>query len=97
MPALTVSFTMDSATDKDLVLWLERLPKGKRSETIRNTLRDGLGRGGITHSDIYEAVKDLEEKIGTSAVVVGTEQPDARPQNDIPPDIVNTLNGLGLD
>lgn len=93
MAKLTVSFTLDSEKDRDLVHWLERLPHRRRSAAIRETLRAGLARGGVTLGDVYQAVKELERKIRAGAVTV-----DHHPENpegwEEPPEAVAALDAL---
>jgi hypothetical protein len=94
MAKITVSFAVDSDKDGDLVRWLDGVPKGKRSEAIREALRAHLGRGGVTLADVYQAVKALERKIGTGAVVAGDLSDPGEP--DAPPDVLAALDSLGL-
>jgi len=81
MAKVTVSFTLDGENDRDLVRWLNGLPKGGKSERIRAVLRSGLARGGITIGDVYQAVKALESKVQAGIVIhngqVNEEPPDA--------------------
>ena len=95
MTTVTVCFTVDSDRDRDLVRWLDGLPKGKRSEAIRQTLRDGLARGGVTLGDVYQAVKALERKLDAGVVVTSATVPDLDGE-DAPADVLATLVGLGL-
>ena len=69
MATVTVCFTVDNDDDHDLVRWLDGLPKRKRSEAIRETLRAGLDRGGVTLGDVYQVVKGLERRLQNGAVV----------------------------
>ena len=73
MATVTISFTVDSEGDKDLVRWLDSLPRRKRSAPIRKTLRDGLARGGVTLGDVYQAVKGLRQ-LGIIKTVVRPDQ-----------------------
>ena len=95
MATVTVSFTVDSEKDRDLVRWLDGLPRRKRSEAIREALRAHLGRGGVTLGDVYQAVKALERKLGTG-VVVASASPSGRDEPDVPPDVLAALDSLGL-
>ena len=91
MAKVTVCFSLDSERDRDLVRWLENLPKRGRSEAIRYTLRSNLSRSGITLGDIYEAIMDLKRH----GFVVGA-QSSTTLTNDEPPDVAAALNTLGL-
>ncbi len=91
MAKLTVSFTLDSEQDRDLVRWLDSLPKRGRSEAIRDALRAHLGHSGITLNDVYEAIMDLKRSdfaADTSGNTVAA--------NDEPPDVAAALDNLGL-
>jgi len=86
---------VDSDRDGDLVRWLDGVPKGKRSEAIREALRAHLGRGGVTLGDVYQVVKALERKLGTGMVVASAALPD-RDEPDAPPDVLAALDWLGV-
>jgi hypothetical protein len=91
MAKITVTFSLDSERDKRILRWLEGLPKRKKSEAIREVLAAHLGQNGITLQDIYEAVMDLKR----SGLAVAS-QDDSRPQSDVPADVLDNLNKLGL-
>jgi len=95
MATVTVSFTVDGEKDRDLVRWLDGLARRKRSEAIRQALRAHLGQGGVTLGDVYQAVKALERKLGTSVVVASTSLSD-RDEPDAPPDVLAALDSLGV-
>ena len=95
MATVTVSFTIDSEKDRDLVRWLDGLPRRRRSEAIRRVLRDGLGRGGVTLGDVYRAIKVLERKLDAGATVASASVPDLGGE-DAPVDVVAALDSLGL-
>jgi hypothetical protein len=56
---------------------------------------DGVGRGGVTLGDVYQAVKALERKMGTGAVVASLPLSD-RDEPDAPPDVLAALDSLGV-
>jgi hypothetical protein len=90
MGSVTITVSLDSDRDRDLMRWIESIPKRHRSETIRDTLRQGLGRvSGVTLGEVYQAVKDLERKLSASVVVTETGPGE-------PPDIAAALDSLGL-
>lgn len=84
---VTVSF--DTNLDRDLLDWLNSLPKGVRSATIRQTLRAGLTGSDVTLSDVYRAVEALAHKFGNGVVAAPTVP-------DEPPDVAANLDSLGL-
>ena len=91
MSKVTVSFSLDSERDQDLVRWLENLPKRGRSEAIRGALRRHVSRSSITLGDIYQAILDLKRQ-GMVAVSGNND----RLTGDEPPDVAEALDGLGL-
>jgi len=95
MATVTISFTVDSEKDRDLVRWLDGLPRRKRSEAIRKALRANLGRGGVTLGDVYQAVKALERRLD-AGVLVASASPSNRDELDAPPDVLAALDNLGL-
>jgi hypothetical protein len=88
---ITVSFTLDDKTDSDIARWLTSLPHGYKSEHIRETLRIGLARGGVTLGDVYRAVKELDRKVQAGGAVVN---PGPRQEGDEPPDAAAALDRL---
>ena len=90
MARVTVTFTLDSEKDARLVRWLNQA--GNRSAAIREALNAYLGGAGVTLGDVYQAVKDLEHKIGAASFAVISE-PGRREE---PPDVAATLDRLGL-
>jgi hypothetical protein len=91
MAKIHVSFTLDSQEDKRLVRWLDGLPKGEKSAAIREALAAHLGQNGVSHRDILDAIEDLK-RCGVAVVA----QDDDKPQSDVPADVLENLNGLGL-
>jgi Arc/MetJ-type ribon-helix-helix transcriptional regulator len=91
MAKSVVSFVLDEEQDRDLLRWLQSLPKGARSEAIREALRAHLGRSGITLGDIYQAILDLKR----GGLVLSAQGNDAS-ASDEPLDVAATLDNLGL-
>ena len=56
-----VNFVLNSETDKDILRWLAR--QENRSAAVREAIRAHIKGGGVTLSDVYQAVKDLERKV----------------------------------
>lgn len=101
MPKVTISFTLDSTEDRDILRWLEA--QENRSAAIREALRASLGRGGVTLADVYQAVKDLERRLWSGSVVPagptgqgpsGRGQADPPDEPEEPPDLVTALDAL---
>ncbi|MBU0513918.1 MAG: hypothetical protein KJ621_04030 [Proteobacteria bacterium] len=96
MATVTVSFTLDSETDRDLVRWLAALPRRQKSAMIRDTLRVGLARGDLTLGDVYQAIKEVERKLARGVVVAGGAPAGAAPRDwpDEPADAAAALDAL---
>lgn len=95
MANLTIAFSVNTETDADLVRWLAGLPKRGKSEAIRKVIRVGLGRGGVTLGDIYQAVKALDHKLQAGVIVAQVSSGDVA-HVDEPPDVAANLDKLGL-
>lgn len=91
---VTVSFTLDPQADRDIVRWLERLERGKKSAAIRAAIRDHLRRNGVTVGDVYQAVKDLERKLKAGAFVVSGDGSTNTEEWDEPPEAAAALDAL---
>jgi hypothetical protein len=91
MARQTVTFVLDTVRDRDILFWLDR--QENKSAAIREAIRTHLGRSGVTLVDVYEAIQDLKRCGWLS-------RPEARtlamPGSDEPPDVVATLDRLGL-
>ncbi len=96
MATVTVSFTLDDQADREVVQWLARLPKRRKSAAIREALREYLQGQGVTLSDIYQVVREIDHKLTTGAVVVGGNDPSDAIDTDEPPDMAAALDNLGL-
>jgi hypothetical protein len=96
MAKVTSSFTLDDQSDRDILTWLDRLPKRKKSEAIREVLRAHLRGRGVTLSDIYQAVREIDRKLASGAVIVGTGEVDDAMDTNEPPDVAAALDSLGL-
>jgi hypothetical protein len=86
-----VSVSMDTETDRDLLRWLKQ--QENQSAAIRAALRNYIERGGVTLSDVYQAIKSLERKLQTGAILAGAIQSDSDYHE--PPDVAATLDALG--
>jgi len=90
MARQTITFVLDTVRDRDILHWLEG--QENKSAAIRAAIRAHLGRGGITLTDVYEAIQDLKRcgwMTGSGA------QAPAAIHNDEPPDVAAALDGLG--
>jgi hypothetical protein len=91
MSKLIVSFSLNPERDRRIVHWLNSQPN--KSAAIREALEAHLGGGGVTLSDIYQAVLKVERRIGSGALVASNPSPEL---TDEPPDVAANLDALGL-
>ena len=91
MSKLIVSFSLNPDKDRRIVQWLGS--QQNKSAAIRKALEAYLGGGGVTLSDVYRAVVELERKIESGAFAVS---PSGPLPVDEPPDIAANLDALGL-
>ena len=84
MTTVTVRFALDDYQDRDLLRWLDGLPKGRKSEAIREALRSHISaHTPITLGDVYQAVRELERTLqGGAFVAAGTVQEDGDAPDD---------------
>ena len=51
-----VGISLDTETDKDILRWLQRIPKGEKSSAIRDAIRAYIGQGGLTGYNIMTEI-----------------------------------------
>jgi hypothetical protein len=91
MPKTTVSFSLDTHTDRDLLTWLSR--QDNRSAAIRTALRGHLDGGrGISLADVYQEIRALRRRLETGVLTTPAEPMPA----DEPPELALALDNLGL-
>lgn len=91
MAKQTVTFVVDTERDRDILRWLGS--QDNKSAAIREAIREHLGRGCITLTDIYEAIQGLKRGNWTPAPHT---QPDNVEGRDESPDVAAALDSLGL-
>ena len=98
MTRVVMSFALDNQKDKRILRYLEELPRGEKSKAIREALHAHLGSGGVTLGDVYQAVKDLERRLGSGSMSVQARSVGDVPETltDEPTDVAASLDGLGL-
>ena len=92
---ITVSFTLNSEKDADILDWLDGLASGEKSSQIRDAVRSYIRSWAgedITLRDIMREIQDLKRH----GVVVQSGVVEESDGCDEPPDIVNTLKNLGI-
>ena len=92
MATVTVSFSLDTEADQNILCWIDSLPKRKRSEAIREALRGHLEHG-VSLGDVYQAVLALERKIGQGVILSSGNHKEV---SEEPEDIAAALDNLGL-
>ena len=86
---ITVSLTLDSDRDRDVVRWLEA--QENKSAAVREAIRTHLaGAGSVTLADVLREIRELR-RAGLSFSATS-----AAPARDEPPDVAARLDGLGL-
>jgi len=98
MPRVVMSFTLDSQKDRRILHYLEGLPRGEKSKAIRDALYAHVGGGNATLRDVFQAIKDLEHKMGSGFVAMEARSGGAVSNDPIdePADVAANLDGLGL-
>ena len=98
MAKVVMSFTLDSQNDRQILQYLKALPKGERSQAIRNALDAQIEGERATLGDVYQAVKDLERKLASGQVSAQAGSIGTSPyeSEDEPADVAANLDGLGL-
>jgi hypothetical protein len=96
MANVTISFSLDSLQDADILRWLEGLPSRGRSVAIRDALRGYLGTRGVTLGDVYQVVKEIDRKLARGVAVASTADEASADEADTPQDILDALDSLGL-
>jgi hypothetical protein len=98
MARVVMSFALDSQRDRRILQYLEGLPRGEKSKAIREALQAHIGGGDVTLGDIYQAIKDLEQRIGSSFLPMqtGNVKGNSPIPDDEPADVAANLDGLGL-
>ena len=92
---VVMPISFDSERDRRLLEYLNRLPKGKWSETVREILRAHLSIGGdVTLGDVYRAVQDLKRELRTRTIAVGAGCGETVEVEE-PPEAAAALDQLG--
>jgi hypothetical protein len=91
MARQTITFVLDTTRHRDILQWLDA--QDNKSAAIREAIRAHLERDGITLTDVYEAILDLQRQ---SLVAVSDVQLDGVANNEEPPDVAAALDNLGL-
>jgi hypothetical protein len=86
-----ITFVVDTERDRDILRWLGN--QDNKSAAIREAIRLQLGRGGITLTDVYEAIQDLKRRNWAPA---SDSQPLNTADDCEPLDVASALNNLGL-
>ena len=67
MPRTIIPVSLDVQADGDILDWLEVIPEGRRSATIREAIRAYIGQESVTLADVYRAVMELKRLRPASA------------------------------
>ena len=86
---ITVSLTLDSERDRDIVRWLDA--QENKSAAVRDAIRAHLAGAPATTLD--DVLRELREMRREGLTFSATSAPPAR---DEPPDVAARLDGMGL-
>jgi len=86
MSKVTKSFSLDVDDDRDLVSYLDALPRGEGSGIIRAALRAYLAERGaaVTLGDVYAAIVRIEGKLEQGVTVVTAADKAQSDKGDAP-------------
>ena len=81
MATVTVSFSLDTERDVDLVTWLEKHDRRARSAAIREKLRAGIHQSGFSLADVMAELREIKRML-RSGVVAQTVAADTGQDDD---------------
>lgn len=93
MASITLSFSMNSETDRDIIEYYDKLPKGEKSREFVRVHKIHLDNAGITLADLAAKLDRILERL-TSVQVSYSSQPIA-PQASPGVDL-SKLDNLGV-
>ena len=98
MAKVTVTFSLDSEADKDILSYLASLPKREKSATFRAMARAYIGNAGLTLGDLYQELVEIRRMLKSGAFVAGSEPGGEPAQEDDPlmAEVESLLSNLGL-
>ena len=96
MSKVTTSFTMDDIEDRDLLIFLNRLPRRRKSEAIRRALRAQIEADAVTLGDVYQAINALARVLARERTPDGSAKLTPDDHNEEPPGLADPLDSLGL-
>jgi len=83
-PSVWLSVRLDPDLDADLIAWLGGIPKGQRSEVVRQVLRDHRGAAEPLNLDrIRQAVAEELDRVLAGRLVAGVSSADEGDAADI--------------
>ena len=95
-----ISVRLDEELDVDLIRWLEAQPSGRRSEAIRDLMRDGL-RAREAHAELVIAVQQAMSEVLAGLQVMAVQQGVALDANEVEDafgaKLDRMLDGLGQE
>ncbi len=94
MAKVTLSFTINTDTDQDLLDWYDAIGSREKSKAIRAALRTHISETAyhdVTLRDIYQAIQAL----GRSGIQAQDAPVTQSETGSEPDDIADTLDNLG--
>jgi hypothetical protein len=94
----TVTFSLDTEQDGDILTYLGGLPKRQKSKTFRDAMRAHIGNAGLTLGDVYQELAEIRRMLRHSAVVAHSADDPGNLKTDDPEiaEVKAILAGLGL-
>ncbi len=92
---VVVSLVLNAQRDADIIKWLDSRD-GSKSEAIRAAIRARIGTQGLTLGDVYQAIKEIDRKLARGVAVATTTGEEPADEEDVPQDILDALDNLGL-
>ena len=108
MGKLTMAFSMDDETDRDIVAFFETLPRREKSRTFRAMARAYIEKlndsmpGGLVLGDLYQMLVEIRRLLKrgvypmTNAPDSTSDQEDSLQNDPLLAQVEDALSGLGL-
>ena len=93
---MVYTFRLDMDRDRSIIRWLDSLPRGKRSATMRDALTAYLVGSGPSHADLLRASQEGKlavTELAGNGTIVATNRVSNDPELD---DVRANLKRLGL-
>jgi hypothetical protein len=97
MARIVITLSLDDKRDKDVLQWLRALPRGQRSETVRDAIRAHTGSGGVSVGLVYQEVMELKRLLQAGTWAAVPDDGDGRGRRDpLVDEAERKIKSLGL-